>query len=167
MGSPSLKQMCSWSSAICLHCALPAPPRLRKSKYKAGSFWTPSLEWKKSGITERHVQYRFPVNLPAVTVKVEVVSADIYFVWLLSSVSQHSFTGLCTQTQFGSCDASLVSYFLYLCHEPFLILHRFKPCSHQFSQFTFSILYFKKKKKSFFITSTAHISGQLVDLDVI
>lgn len=26
---------------------LPAPPRSRKSKYKAGSFWTPSLEWKK------------------------------------------------------------------------------------------------------------------------
>lgn len=120
---------------------LPAPPRLRKSKYKARSFWTPSLEWKK--ITERHVQYRFPVNLPAVTVKVEVVSADIYGVWLLSSVSQQSFTGLHTQTQFGSHDASLVSYFLYLCHEPFLILtvqRRLKPFIHQFSQFSFSIL---------------------------
>lgn len=58
------------------------------------------------------MQYRFPVNLPAVTVKVEVVSADIYGVWLLSSVSQQSFTGLRMQTQFGSHDASLVSYFL-------------------------------------------------------
>lgn len=66
--------------------------------------------------------YSFPVNLPAVTVKVEVMSGDIYGVWLLCSVSQHSFIGLHIQTQFRSHDASLASYFLYRSHEPFLIL---------------------------------------------
>lgn len=69
---------------------------------------------EKNPASQKDVQYRFPVNLPAVTVKVEVVSADIYGVWLLSSVSQHSLTGLYTQTQFGSHDASLVTYVLYV-----------------------------------------------------
>lgn len=78
--------------------------------------------------------YSVPVNLPAVTVKVEVMSADIYGVWLLLSVSQHSFTGLHVQTQLRSHGASPVSYFLYGSHEPVLILtpeHRLKPCCHQ------------------------------------
>ena len=92
-----------------------APSSLDEFKYKAESFWTPSLDWNKSTSPKRHLHY-FPVNPLALIVNVQS-NCNLWCLVTVLCINPPPVWNTdieCVQRQFGNWDGSLMSYFLYV-----------------------------------------------------